>query len=467
MGVPSTPVEWLPVLLEAMDAELPRIRKNQRYASGQPDLPEMGHNLRASWKRFQKKSITDFGGLAVSAFCDRLRLQGPEAARIGSSMDHPALSVLRRIMRDNRVQVQVQDAVRDAEETGRGYLVAIDDYLLRASPLTFYAEPDPLRPWKARAAVFISRDDVAGKDYATVIANWRTQTFVRSASNGDELMVGMNSGRWVVAGAPVAIKSEVPVAIFERAGGHGLIEAHHGVIDRINLGKLQRLVTTAMQAFKQRAIKPGAAGEVLPDEDEDGNAINWGKILEPAPGALWDLPVPIDIWESAATDIRPLLEGEKQDIRDFGAVSGVPIMMLMPEQNTATGAAQIPMQFVLKARAERDRFKPALDVALVYALRNHGVELDESDTVDSLWDDPEFVTLTERFAAAVQAKGAGVSERTIKRDILGMSPDQIQQDESDVATQMLTAALMGVTGNADTGSGRSAVPSGAADTPRD
>lgn len=465
MAVPSTPAEWLPVLLDRLEKRLPQIEKDRRYCNGRPDLPEMGRNLRKSWERFQKKAITDFGGLAASSFTDRLRLIG---VRIGETDNHPALPILRRIMRDNRVVVQVQDVVSDAIETGYGYLVAAGDSgtLLREKPESFYAEPDPVRSWQARAAIKVWRDSVAGVDYAVVMADGVQQKFSRKSSIGGNVVTGLSGGAWGFDGPQWELPSSCPVAIFERPKGEGLISPHKGAIDRINLGKLQRLVTTAMQAFKQRAIKPGPNGEGLPDEDEDGNSIDWGKILEPAPGAMWDIPVPIDIWESQPTDIRPLLEGEKTDLRDFAAVVGVPVMMLMPEQQSATGAAQIPMQFVLKARREIDRFKPALDLALVYALRDFSVDLGD-ETVESLWADPEFVTVTERFAAAVQAKGAGLSERTIKRDILHMSPDQIKQDEADKGADMLAAALLGVTNGPIGAAAERPDSSGAGDAPAD
>lgn len=463
VAIPSTPAEWLPVLLGRLEKRLPQIRLDRRYCNGEPDLPEMGRNLRKSWQLFQKKAITDFGGLAASSFTDRMRLIG---VRIGDSDDHPALPALRRIMRDNRVIVQVQDAVADAIETGYGYLVVTDGYLMRAKPESFYADPDPMRPWKARASVALGRDTVAKRDFAVVMANGVAQEFSRGISEDSEHLSELSAGQWAPTGRAWGFEGGVPVAIFERPKGQGLVSPHKGAIDRINLGKLQRLVTTAMQAFKQRAIKPGPNGEGLPDEDQDGNSIDWGKILEPAPGAMWDIPVPIDIWESQPTDIRPLLEGEKTDLRDFAAVVGVPVMMLMPEQQSATGAAQIPMQFVLKARGEIDRFKPALDLALVYALRDAGVELGD-DTVESLWADPEFVTVTERFAAAVQAKGAGLSERTIKRDILHMSPDQIRQDEADKGADMLAAALLGVTSGSNSAATQRPDPSGAGDTATD
>ena len=77
------------------------------------------------------------------------------------------------------------------------------------------------------------------------------------------------------------------------------------------------------------------------------------------------------------------------------------------------------------------------------ALELAGHTLGEDDTLEVLFAPPEHVSLSERYAAAVQAKGAGLSARTIKRDILGMTPDQIAQDEADAGSDMLAAALLG------------------------
>lgn len=455
MALPQTPDQWLDVLAERMDQRAPRIAKLRRYANGNADLPEMGENTRASWQAFQKKARTDYGGLAVGSLCNR---EKPNGLRIGESEDHPALRTARRIWRDNRLDVQIADAIRDAQETSVGYvLVGVDDdgraVMTRERPEFAIADPDPLRPWRARAFLKAWRDTTDGLDYAVVIMPGMRQTFLRkSLSDHGQAWFTVRNG-WTPAGAPETFAGSVPVAILERQGGLGLIEPHLDVIDRINSGKLWRLTTTAMQAFRQRALKPkDASTGGLPDKDADGNDIDWAKALEPAPGALWDLPIPIDIWESQPTDIRPMLEGEVRDARDFAAATGTPVSVLIPDgaQETAAGAAQVPMQQVMQVRADQDRFGPALEVALVYALRAEGVDLGE-DTLEVLWQPAEYVTMTEKFAAAVQAKGAGMAGRTIKRDILGMTPDQIRQDEADLASDQLALALltMGGTGGAE------------------
>lgn len=441
--IPSTPEQWLPVLTDELDDQIARIRRDRRYAKGQPDLPEMGANVRESWLRYQRRAVVDYGGLAVTSLCNRLV---PQGVRIGDNDNHPALPIVRRILRDNRAPVLIAETIRDAEEVGVGYLTVTqgDDGPVLSSerPEQFYADPDPLRPWRARASIKVWRDKRAGLDHAWVWAGeWAQRFWRKNTDDSDRIRFGV-SGGWAANGAAFRIGVD-PTVIFERQGRIGLLHPHLDLIDQLNEGKLHRLVTTALQTFKLRAMKPGSDGQPLPEKDTDGNTIDWGKVLEMAPGAIWDLPVPVDIWESGTTDIRPLLEAERADLRTFAAVLGIPVAMLMPEQQSGTGAAQIPMQLVFMARAEIERFKPALDLAIVRLLRLAGVDLGDA-TVESLWVNPEYVTLQERYAAAVQAKGAGVSGRTIKRDILNMSPDAIRQDEADQGADMLVAALAGI-----------------------
>lgn len=245
------------------------------------------------------------------------------------------------------------------------------------------------------------------------------------------------SAVWQPDGEPVSYADALPVIVLERPDGLGFIEPHLDVIDGINHGKLQRLVVTAMQAFKQRGLK----GD-LPEKDADGNDIDWARIFEPAPGALWDLPEGIDVWESEQTDIRPLLEGEKADRRDFAAVTMTPLSVFIPEgaNQSAEGAASAKEGHISLAQDEIDDIAPAASMAMVLALKAEGYDLDAT-TVEVNFAPPALVSLSEQYAAAVQAKGTGMAAKTIMREILGWSPEQIRQAESELATEALTAAL--------------------------
>lgn len=430
-----TPDEWLPTLAKRLDERYPRVSRLRSYANGEPPMPEMGANVRASWLAFQAKACTNYGGLAVESLANRMI---PNGIRVGRSDDSEAVDAARRIWRDNRMDVAIADAIRDVLTVSIGYLVIGSDagaaVVTRERPEQFIAAPDPLKPWKARAAFKPWRDVDAGKDYAYVWAGGLRQKYVRPSRHETLGLLSTNAGEWSKLGEPETYLGDVPVVILERHDGKGLFEPHIPVIDRINLGKLQRLVVTAMQAYRQRAMKGG-----LPDKDADGNDIDYAKAFEPAPGALWDLPEGIEVWESAQTDIRPLLEGEKADARDFAAVSRTPISVFIPEgaNQSAEGAAAAKEGQVFQAKDEIARITVGIAVALVYALRVEGVELG-GDTVEVLWEPPHLASQSEKWEAAQKAKGI-VSRKTIQRDILGMSVDQISQDETDLADEMLSA----------------------------
>ncbi len=73
--------------------------------------------------------------------------------------------------------------------------------------------------------------------------------------------------------------------------------------------------------------------------------------------------------------------------------------------------------------------------------------VDDGETIELLWQPPEHVSFTEKTLAAKQAKDAGMSARWIKQNIMGMSPDEIDQDESNAAADALLAStLIGAAG---------------------
>lgn len=428
----TTPEEWLPVLTDRLGKRQRIVSLGRSYVNGNAPLPEMGPNTKATWEAFQKKSRTNFGGIACQSHANRIRVQN---VRVGSDDQSEASVVARRIARDNRLAMQISDAVWDMLTTRIGYLVAGVGEDGRAlitaeKPESFYAEPDPTRPWKSRAAVKVWRDTIEERDFAEVLVPGSRQRFWRASLADDGMMRLAHTGAWAPTGEAETFEGDPPVWILDRRDGMGLIEPHFDVIDRINLGKLQRLSIAAIQAFRQRALKKDA-GVVLPERDEAGNPIDWEKVFEPAPGALWDLPAGIDIWESQLGDvIRPLLDGEKADARDFAAVTGTPVSMLQPDaaNQSAGGAAATTAQQVDACEADIGRIKLAAAACMVTALGIEGVDLAD-ETVEVDFENPAWVTLAEKMDAYSKAIAAGMSSPMAQKLYLGWSQDQIDEDE--------------------------------------
>lgn len=440
MAMATTPAEWLPILAKRLDARMPDIIKLRAYSTdGNAPMPEMNKNTMDSWKAFQKKARTNYGGLGCQSLAGRIV---PTGIRVGTARQGAALDALRQVWRDNRLDVVFADAIMNMLSVRVGYLVVGtregQPIITSEPPEKVITAPDPAQPWRSRAALRAWRDTDEGKDYALVWVRGARQRFARTVTTESGTIRGTVVGGWEPDGDAEAFDGPVPVYALENENGMAEFEPHIDVIDRINLGKLHRLVVTAYQAFKARALKG------LPDVDENGNDIDWGKRLDFAPGALLDLPEGIDVWESQAVDITSLLNGEKQDARDFAAVMRTPIDVFLPEgQNqSAAGAANAHKGEIQKAKNRIQRARGPMEASLLDALRI--LDLEDGETIQVLFESPEHVSLTEKAAAAAQAKAAGKSARWIAKNIWGMSPDEIAEEETDLASEQLqTLALTG------------------------
>ena len=451
--MPTTPLEWLPVLAKRMDTRAPIVAKNRRYSEGQADLPEMGDNLRESWLAFQKKARTDYGGLLCTSIADRTI---PMGFRYGTTRTSEQAKALATLWRNLRLYIVFTEAMWDAYATGWGYVLTVNrngqPLVTAEKPEQMVTMPDPAQPWRAQAALKAWRDTDAKTDYATVWIPGQVQRFKRPSTNSNGTPVGTVAAQggveWEpIDEEPIEFDGGVPVHALENRRGLAEFEPHIDVIDRINLGKLHRLVVTAMQAFKQRAVKRG--DEM--DDDEEGNDSDLEGMFSAAPGAVWDLPHGWDIWESASTDISGLLEGEKADARDLAAVTRRSISVFIPDgaNQSAEGAASAREGEISAAHDRIARFTPALVASMVDALRILRLPTDES--VELMWQPPEHVSLNEKTNAATQAKSAGVSQSWINQRIFGMSPEEMAEEETNRSAEALALASATINTGAPSG----------------
>lgn len=452
--IPTTPTQWLPVLAARLDASYPRVNMLRRYVSNDAPLPEMGKNVKASWQRFQKQSRTNWAGLICTSVAERIV---PNGVEVGDGANDDAVKAARKLYRDSRLDLVLNDAVWSMLVYRTGYLTvwAGDGdqapIITADSPEMMYVATEPLRPWKARAGLRWWRDSDAELDYGLVWCQIGWQLFRRpvwvNPLDAAEKRVRSTlaaSGHWEPTSEFVVTGRPPPVVVMDNPTGVGEFEMHTDIIDRINAGVLERRVTAALQAFRQRAMKGG-----LPEKDAEGNDIDWAAVFEPAPGALWDIPSGIDIWESEQTDIRPMLDAVKDDLRQLSAVTHTSLTTLIPDSanQSATGAAAVKEGEILKAKDRLKVVDVAASAAVSIALQMQGIESD--DTIRITWEPPDHVSLSEKYTAAAQAKAAGESFKSIARRILGYSPEEIAQDEMDRAQEQL--ALMSLVATPQSG----------------
>ena len=438
-----TPEQWLETLTQRLDARMPYVTQMRRYRNGDAPLPEMGKNLRASWLAFQRKSRANWGGYAVDARCDRIVYAG---VTVGGSVDSDEAKAATRIARDNRLDVAFADAIDNCLSTGYGYVVVgvgEDDRAVVTSepPEQVIVAQDPIQSWRARAALKVWRDDEETLDYATVWADGVLTKFSRPAPILSTTPTRAGGGGWERVGAQVPYMGPLPVFELEGpvgksalesvqwTGGLAMLDGHTDLIDAINHGVLNRLVTMAMQAFRQRALRM-RDGQGLPDKDEAGNGIDYAQVFEPAPGALWELPPEVDsIWESQQTNASDLLAAVKDDLRSFGALTAAPMPGVSSDSanQSAEGARSGKEGAASKASKFLRRARPVLNGAMVAALRVEGFPAE--DTVEVKFEPTDRITLAEKMDAASKAIAAGMSLPVVQRDILGWTEEQIAEDD--------------------------------------
>lgn len=442
----KTPAEWLPILAKRMDYRMPRVRLLKRYVDGDAPLPEAGKNVRASWQKFQRESRTNWGLMVREAVANRIV---PNGITVGGSSTSPEAVRAREIWRNNRMDSVFKDWVRYGLTFSESYMTVWSGdtggtpVITADSPETMCVSADPLQPWRVRTALRVWRDEDAEKDYAYVWIEGSRQKFSRDCytSGTYRRLIRQISGGWDAEGGAVATSGAPPVVVYNNPDRVGEFETHIDIINRINNGILYRRTIEAMQAFRQRALRSKEGTTGLQQKDAAGNDIDWSVVLEPAPGCLWDLPPGIDIWESEQTDTRPLLDGSKDDIRQLSSATATPLPMLMPDSanQTAAGATATTEAFLSKCADRAQEAKVGGIAVLVEALQLDGTDL--ADTLNLSFEPVERVSLAEKMAAAAQAKAAGMPTKTIWRDVLGWSPEQIAQADQDLASEALTMAL--------------------------
>lgn len=438
-ATPRSPGWWLLRLLKRLAEDHPRFQSLDQYYRGLNGIPSLStKSERESYRRLRAMACSNYPDLIVESVVERMT---PLGFRTGAQGDDLGDEEAWRIWQANSLDADVKVELRAQLAMSRAAMIVGPVDQETGAPLITCEDPrevtwetDPRRRRKVLAALKVFRDSENGVDRAYLYLPGFVFRADRPIREGlDPLTVDLTGWEW--EGVPDELPAPVvPVVPFVNrpdmaGGGMGEFEPHLPLIDRINYSVLQRLEIAAMQAFRQRAVK----GD-LPTHDAVGNEIDYDNIFEAGPGALWQLPAGVDIWESQQVDLGPIRQAVIDDERALAAVSGTPLYRFSPDAaaGSAEGASLQREGLVFKAQDRITQASESLEAVMSLAFLFAG-DLTRANRRDMevIWAPPDRVTMAEKYDAAVKAQAAGETWRSTMQDVLGKSPQQIQRMETE------------------------------------
>lgn len=453
-GLPYSPGWWFDRLLKGLVDRRPRLDRLDRYYDGRGDLPEGAEGCEEAYRRFQAKARVNWAELVVEAVRERMQ---PVGFRTGAEGDELGDKEAQRIWQANSLDADASLIIRAALTMSVAYAIVggVDEEI--GAPVITPEDPrqvitahDPVRRRKVVAALKVFRDEDAGLDRAYVYTPGWVSRANKKASTGDVTSSGVSGWKWdddtTAAPNPGRLPAPVvPVVRFENRARLGRapmgeFEPFMDTIDRINHMVLQRLVVATTQAFRQRALK----GQV-PDKDAQGNPIDLNGLFSPSPGALWQLPEGVDLWESGQADLGGILQAVRHDVQDLAASSRTPLYYLTPDaaNGSAEGAATAKEGLLFKTTdrmgQQDDSWERVISLGFLFSGDEQRAKLAD---IETLWAPPDRRSLSERADADSKARGPdGMPWRTRMRDIWEFSPQQVERMETERMSDALVAGI--------------------------
>lgn len=444
----GSPGWWLDRLHRQLAERRTRLQLLDDYYTGQVVAPVSAtRQIAQAYQRLMRLAGTNFSELVVEAVRERMV---PVAFRTGVTDDQNGDSEALRIWQANALDADSALVHRAALSMGVGYVIVGDVDREIGAPLITVEDPreviavmDPARRRRVRAAAKVFTDPDTGLAQAYV---YLPGMVYRAVGRQDLSLAGNlqpEEWRWRDEGQRLPT-SRVPVVPFLNKADafgrfQGEFEAHLPLLDRINYTVLQRLEVATLQAFRQRGIQG------VPDEDDEGNPVDYSNVFESAPGALWLLPPDSKVWESQQVDLGPIRQAIRDDVQDLAAVTRTPLFYLSPEANngSAEGASLAREGLIFKVLDRIGQATESWEQVMSLAFEMAGDELRAArQDIEVLWAPAERFSLAERYDAASKAQAAGVPWRQVMADVLQFSPQAIERMQSERAGDALLAATL-------------------------
>lgn len=462
VSVPQSEGWWMKRLFEQLND--PKRRKRLQllhdYYRGHAPLPAGAEVARESFEGFQRKARTNYAAMIVAAASERMRIIGFRSAVDADVTGDAAVAALWRRAGMQIVQNQVHDKML---ALGESYVIvgAVDEdtgapQITAEDPRTMIGEESPGNPNKILAALKVLHDTAVGEDRAYLFLPGAVWVAKRTRSSFDvnntiytdqrrsflSLAFDPRSWEWDTVRSGKLPHNRIPVVRFRNHEGMGEFESHTDVIDRINHQVLQRMVIATMQAWRQRAVL--GLPDVYDDEHpQAGETIEYGDVFTSDPGSFWQLPENAKMWESQPVDLRPLLEGVKDDVIALASVTRTPLHMLQPggDNQSAEGAAsqREGLTFKVENRIDlaTDPWDRVISVALVHAGDTQRADLSK---LEAIWAGAERLSLAEKADAASKAQN-DMPRRTRLIKIWQIPPGEADQIMSEWEDEQLAQQL--------------------------
>ncbi|WP_103529519.1 phage portal protein [Streptomyces sp. SM12] len=442
-STPGTPDWWLNRLIAKQLNRLPRLERLHRYAVGDHDLPEGDVQVREAFARFQRRARSNYTGLVAESVVERMRISGFRAGTgAGATDDADAW----RIWQANRLDADMPLVIRAMCYMGEAYMMVGPPspdrggmpLITPEDPRQMVVELDALDKRKVIAALKVWPDDVRQEWRAVLILPTGYHAYTARREDGEYQAAAFAPDRWVPAGVLPNPIGKVPVVRFaNRPDLYGNTTAEHedvmDIQDRINGMILDRLVTSKMQAYRQRWIK----GIDLDDEDGGGS-------FRPGADLVWVIEEEeAEFGEFQQADLRQMLEAVKDDVRDMAAISRTPPHYLLSEFVNAGGDAfsQSETGHVAKVTERMTQAGESAEDVIAFGFAWLNDPRANALDAEVIWSDPQYRSLAEKADAAIKLSAAGIPWRTVVMSVLGYSPQEADRMESERASDALTALL--------------------------
>lgn len=424
------------------------------YRTGDPPLPQLSAKYHEVFRDVLRKARSNYAPMCIAPMLDRLELQSISTQ---ADDDTGGDDIAAAIMDETGFAAVLKDAYDLEFSLGESYMMAVPGVVggptlpggapipcaYAIDPRRCIGVPDVQNPVRLRAAVVHQFDPIMNERVAFLFLPGQKHTFRYGNSfglwNGDpevETIEGLDA------------LGGIPIVRLQNLNGLGEYEPHLDLLDRINDVTLQRIIGFWYQALRQRGLvgdedeeddedSPLSSEPINPDNSNRKDPVDLNKVFRAGPGELWQIPADFKIWESQQTDFGPLLNGKRDDVKEFAAVTSTPLHLITPDaaNGSAQGAGLLREALTAKVRDRRARFTPPLKLLwrMVFALS--GAE-DRGRKMRLHWGPMEFHTLAEMGSASAQAQGTLSTEDRCER-IWDLSPDETKRNMTRLTADRL------------------------------